>query len=332
MIPKTGQAVAAAIDGSTAHLSVTLQPQETRILATQSVRPPADTVSDWYGDLATTWKQSLPGHTVAYPAGLPVYYADFKPMGGKIVPDASVTPEHMAALSSFPTVKAEWDPALNGVRPQYAGVDSTPGHSVLYRWAVTTPPSWHPGDKYYLRPGFIGRVAYLNGKKVDDGGQYGRDVSSLLRFGGFNDLVIASNWDGYNAGASLWRQPAASASLSLAGPVDVWVDEAHGMVTSQLPGTFNGMFMTKTMTVPASWSKSHVFLRLQWDGAGHPRYLVVNGKEIFFDTGTPDYMDVTPWIKFGQSNHILFEPESIDGWQPGKVIINSAALERVDHL
>src|SRR5207248_1711708 len=71
--PKTGQPVDARIDGQTIHLSLTLQPLETLLLATQPVRPPAGTLSDWFRETSTLWKGSLPGSTVSYP-DVPVYY------------------------------------------------------------------------------------------------------------------------------------------------------------------------------------------------------------------------------------------------------------------
>jgi len=330
--PKTGQTVEAKIDGNTAHLSQTLKPYETRILAVQSSRPPADTVSDWYGDLALTWKKSLPGHAVTYPKGLPVYYAGFVAKGGKIVEAASVTPERLAALASSADGEPGWDPNLSDVRPQYAELPSAAGQSVLYRWQGTTPPSWHPGDKFYLRLGNGVRAAYLNGVPVKDGDENGRDVSSLLRFSGPNYLVVAANSDGYNGGASLWRQPRAASNLSLAGPWKVWVDEDHGMVTSQLPGSFNGMLATRTVSIPAAWSKSHVFLRMKWDGAAPPRYLAVNDKVMFFDSDRPGYMDVTPWVKFGRQNTFLIQSQGMNQWQPGKVTILSAQIEQVPRL
>ncbi|MGI4789464.1 MAG: hypothetical protein ACRYFS_11515 [Janthinobacterium lividum] len=330
--PKTGQPVAAKIDGNTAHLALTLQPLETKILAVQSPRPPADTVSDWYADLAVVWKKSLPGHAATYPAGLPVYYADFTTTGGKIVETASVTPEHLAALTASADSEPGWNPDLNDVRPQYAELPTTSSQSVLYRWQIAVPSSWHPGDKYYLRLGDGARSVYLNGQRVGERDENGRDVSSLLRFSGSNYLIVAADWQGYNGRASLWRQPHAVSKLSLAGPWKVWVDEDHGTVTSQLPGSFNGMIATRKITVPAAWSKSHVFLRLKWDGQAAPRYLAVNDKVMFFDTDRPGYMDVTPWVKFGLPNTFLIQSQGMNNWLPAKVTIQSVQLEQVPHL
>ena len=330
--PKTGQTVEAKVDGSTAHLAQTLQPLETRILAVQSQRPPADTVSDWYASLALDWKKSLPGHTVTYPKGLPVYYAPCVPGGGKIVESASVTPARLTALTAGADSETDWNPALSDVRPQYAELPTTPSQSVLYRWQVTPPASWRPGDKYYLRLGDGARSVYFNGQPLGDRDENGRDVTSLLRLSGPNSLVVTANADGYSGGASLWRQPHTASTLSLAGPWQVWVDEDHGTVATPLPGSFNGMLATRTAVVPASWSKSHVFLRVKWDGQAQPGYLAVNDKVMFFDTDRPGYMDVTPWVKFGRPNTFLIQSRSMNQWQPGKVTILSARVERVPRV
>ena len=330
--PKTGTVVAAKIDGSTAHVTETLQPLETKILAVQSTAAPVGTVSAWYTDLAVTWRQSRPGRTVTYPKGLPVYYADFSAAGGKVVEEASVTPERLTTLTTNPDSETGWDPALDNTRPQPAEIPITPTQTALDRYAVTVPPSWQPGDTYYLRAGNIGKQAYLNGKPVPDGDENGRDVSSLLNFTGPNTLVIDTNVGAYNGGASLWRQPHAVSKLSLAGPWNVWVDEDHGLVKTPLPGSFNGMLATRTITVPAAWRSSHVFLRLKWDGGAQPGYLAVNSKVLFFDTDRPGYMDVTPWLKFGGPNTFLIQSRSMNDWQPGKVTILSAQLEQVPHV
>ena len=109
------------------------------------------------------------------------------------------------------------------------------------------------------------------------------------------------------------------------------VDEDHGTTENRLPGRFNGLFATRKMVVPYSWSKSHVFLRVRWENQA-PGHLAVNGKVLFYDTPTPSYMDVTPWIKFGQPNRFLIQSaKAMQSWEPGQVIIQSAILERVPH-
>jgi hypothetical protein len=340
--PKTGEPVACPIDGSTAHLSLTLQPLETKILAVQSARPPTDSVADWYHDLAVTWKASLPGQTVAYP-DVPRYYVDFQAGSGKVVATTTVTPERLARLSSSIDSEAGWDRRLDMIRPSYAGMATEAGQSVLYRRVATVPASWHPGDTYRLRVRRFERadfngVAYLNGKlvatsrQVQDAGENGIDVGSAIRLGMPNILVIAADQNGFAGDPDLWRQPAVANRLSLAGPWTVQLDEDHGTGESILPGDFTGLFATKSVMVPQSWSHSHVFLRMEWDGAA-PGSIAVNNKVMFFQGPAPRYMDVTPWIRFGQPNRILIQSQkSMQAWQPGKVTITSAELEQAAHL
>nr|MDQ2732948.1 hypothetical protein [Armatimonadota bacterium] len=343
--PKTGQPFPARIDGNTAHVTVTLGPYETKILAVQSQRPPADTVADWFTSTATTWKGSLPGRTAVRP-DLPFYTSDFPAGVGKIVDTTSVTPERLAALSSAETEEG-WDPKLDMIRPFYAGMTTTPGQSVLYRSVAMAPASWKPGDTYRLRlkqfqTNFQG-VVYLNGKQVATAQQVldaqidqfqndGVDVTAQLRFPGPNILVIAANGEGFAGDADLWRQPAAAATLSLAGPWTVTGSEDSGPTTTVLPGSFTGLLATRTVQVPAAWNGSHVFLRLDC-GKNLPGHIAINTKVFAYESFTPNYMDVTPWINFGGQNTILLQPtKSMQGWVPGTQEVRTATLERVARL
>jgi len=342
--PKTGKPYPATITGSTAQVSVTLAPYETKILATQSPRPPSGTVADWYADISKTWQGTAPGRKMTRP-DLPFYYADFSAGTGKVVDTATVTPNRLAALSSSPDEESGWDARLNSIAPVYAGVTVTPGQTVLYRRIVSVPESWKPGDFYRLRlkqfqTNFQG-VVYLNGKQVATGQQVydaqvgqmqndGVDVSTAIRFPGPNVLVIATNADGFAGGADLWRQPVPTATVSLAGEWSVQATEDSGRIGGTLPGTLTGILATKTVMVPASWNKSHVFLRLGVSPGGLPGHIAVNDKVFFYETETPDYLDVTPWIKFGQPNTVLIEsPEGMNYWTPGKITLKSGQLEQI---
>jgi len=345
--PKTGQPYPVTITGNSAQVSVTLEPMETKILATQSVRPPADTIGDWFGKLATAWEGTAPGHKVTRP-DLPFFTADFPAGVGKVVETASVTPKRLADLSLSTTAsETGWDAHLDMIRPFYAGMTTTPTQSVLYRSVVTVPESWKPGDIYRLRlkqfqSNFQG-VAYLNGKQVATGQQMydaqidqtqndGVDVSSAIRFPGPNVLVMFTNATGFGGDADLWRQPTPVSKLSLAGQWSVQATEDSGLTKVTLPGTFTGLLATRTVVVPASWSKSHVFLRLDC-GRGLPGHIAINDKVFAYESFTPYYLDVTPWIKFGKPNKILLQTlKSMQFWQPDKQTVNSAQLEQVTHL
>ncbi|HEY3396218.1 MAG TPA: hypothetical protein VGM19_01040 [Armatimonadota bacterium] len=329
--PKLGQPVEAQIDGTTIHLAQSLQPLETRILAVQSPRPPADTVADWYAKTALWWKGTKPGRTVEYP-DLPVFYAPFPPGAGQIVETSYVKPELLSALSSTPGTAEGWDSTLGFIQPFYALKPITPTQSVLYRSTVDTPPSWKPGDRYVLRlqsqpryyeGGFRGEV-YLNGKQLPVAGEM--DVSKDLRFPGTNVLVILADRNGFAGDPDLVRQPAPAETLPVDGEWTVRLGEDTGTGPATIPGSFTGLYATKSLVVPASWKGSHVFLSAR---ANYSR-MAVNERVFFFNNPTSYYMDVTPWIKFGQPNQIFLQPgESSSQWKPGKVTVDSIVLERV---
>ncbi|HEY3396418.1 MAG TPA: beta-galactosidase trimerization domain-containing protein [Armatimonadota bacterium] len=332
--PKTGQPVEAKIDGTTIHLSQTLQPFETRILAVQSPRPPADTVADWYAKTARVWRQSKPGQIVEYP-DLPVFYAAFPPGAGQVVDTSYVKPELLVALSSTPGTAEGWDSELGFIQPHYAAQDLAPTQSVLYRSTVDTPPSWQPGDRYFLRlnrqprnfgGGFKGEV-YLNGKQVGTSETPGDlDVSQALRFPGANVLVILANNNGFAGDPSLMRQPAPEETLPLDGEWTVRLGEDTGTGPAQLPGSFTGLYASREIVVPASWKGSHVFLNAKSNYAR----MAVNERVFFYNSPTSYYMDITPWVKFGEPNQILLQPgEFSSGFKPGKVTVTSLVLERV---
>ena len=343
--PKTGLPFPVKINDTGAQVTVTLAPYETKILATQSARPPTDTVSDWYDALSTRWQGTAPGHKAIRPA-LPEFYALFPSGAGKVVDTASVTPERLAALSSSPEAEDGWDGGLDFVRPKFLEIATTPDQSVLYRRVLTIPASWHPGDRYVLRmkqfADFNG-VIYLNGKQVatapqvfaeqiDEFQNDGIDVSSALRFPGPNVLVVAANQNGDAADPDVWRQPAPVSTLSLAGDWTVKPDEDHAPTVGQFPGTVTGLLVTKSLVVPASWSRSHVFLRLKWDMGARPGKVAINDKVFAYESFTPDYVDVTPWIKFGRPNRFLLQPlKSSQAWQPGPMTIKLAQIEQVPH-
>ena len=108
-------------------------------------------MADWYASTATYWRQSLPGHTVDYPAGLPVYYSNFGPAVGEVVDTSSITPTQIGALSASDANTKGWDPTLNLIRPAYDGYTVTPSQSVLYRTEAQTPaPGRRATNMYFV--------------------------------------------------------------------------------------------------------------------------------------------------------------------------------------
>ena len=160
---------------------------------------------------------------------------------------------------------------MSDVRPQYAELPSAPSQSVLYRWTVTPPPSWHPGDKYYLRLGNGVRSAYLNGKPV---GAVAMKTGGMSRFPAPLRPAPIISWsppttDGYNGGASLWRQPARLDALAGRSLERLGGRRTRNAGDSPCRAASTGCWHPDGRD-PASWSKSHVFLRLKWDNQAAP--------------------------------------------------------------
>jgi hypothetical protein len=296
-------------------------------------------VADWYRQTATLWRQLQPGRTVSYPKDLPVYYQAFPTGAGKVVSAAAVTPERLANISSAPSSEGDWDTRLNFIRPFYAGIATTPADNLLYCTTVASPPSWQAGDKYFLRVnsrfGFHGPV-YLNGKQIGTydevyrAGWKGLDVTSAINLHGENTLVIATDQNGMEAMPDLWRQPKAMETMPITGKWSVRVDDNHLPTQEALPGSFTGLFASKNVTVPATWKGSHVFIRI----SGNLKRYAINNKMFFYSIDTaPLYMDITPWVKFGQQNTILIESgQGAGSWTPGQVTLDTIQLEKVPHV
>jgi hypothetical protein len=72
-----------------------------------------------------------------------------------------------------------------------------------------------------------------------------------------------------------------------------------------------------------------VFLRLYGNNI---KYIAINNKLLFYDTPWPNYMDVTPWIKFGQPNRVFVEGNGMQEWKAEPFTVTSGQLEQVPHL
>ncbi|HEY3331063.1 MAG TPA: hypothetical protein VGK19_13635 [Capsulimonadaceae bacterium] len=339
--PKTGSEYPAKIDGGKITVTATLAPYEPMILAVQSQRPPADSVADWYSKTAQWWKSSLPGKIVARP-DVPLISQPFSAGEGKVVATSSLTPDRLAKLSSSMSAEGDWDSRLASIRTTYAGVATTRDQSVIYRITAKTPDSWTKRDRYFFRTNTyrapVPRELYMNGRLVAtgqqlaEGGEVGVDITDAMASPGTENIVIAVCDSGGTAMTpNILRQSTPTGVLSLAGNWTVRTDEDHATpATAQLPGKFNGLYATKSAVIPASWKGSHVFMRIA-DGpkAGLGRY-GVNQRLIFHWSFTPRYMDITPWVKFGQSNDFLITSQVANQqWKPGDVNIKAIQLERV---
>ena len=338
--PKTGLSYPAQISGNSIRISASLKPLESLILAVQSKRPPADAVGDWYAKTALWWKASLPGKAATRP-DLPVFTQSFTAGDAKIVSSASVTPERLEQLSINSDSEGDWDTRLGSIRPFYAGITTTQDQSVIYRLITPVPATWNKRDRYYLRLNlyrssapesvYVNGILAASGRDIGSAGEQGIDISREIHLHGQNIVILLAKSDGCAIEPNITREPLPNDILPVVGSWKIRVNEDTDASESvSFPGTFNGLYATKSVSIPLSWTGSHVYIRLIDGPNGGLGLYGVNNRLIFHGSFTPRYMDITPWVKFGRPNSfLLLSTSASQRWNPGKVAINSIQLERV---
>jgi hypothetical protein len=343
--PKDGATLTGTVTGATVHLeNVALAPYETRIVATQNARPPQEAVRDWYTHLTEWWKASAPGALLDRP-DLPIDEVEIRTGAQiKVVTAAEETQAGVATLSRADASAAGFQPLPGFVRPDFLKMKLDDTQRLLYRLPVTLPPSWQAGDSYQLVFSHYWREplrvqAALNGTFV--GGvttgsakELAVDVSSLLAFGGDNLLVFSTPPTGFVGDIKLVRRPHPDATLEVTGEWQVQANEDSGLTPVTLPGKFTGLFAVKRdLVVPAAWRGSRVFINLEPENLADYNSFVLNSKVVFCPVSwypAVTYMDITPWVKFGQPNTLTLLPTSAARtWTPGSLGIKGITLQRV---
>ncbi|MHB9023027.1 MAG: hypothetical protein ACYC7E_02470 [Armatimonadota bacterium] len=352
--PKNGQPIEGTINGNTVHLDKVILPaMETLIVATQPARPPQEAVKDWFDHLALWWRSSAPGQPLTRPA-LPVY--DIKlndSLLGKMVNGDEYAKMNLIALSNGVDPGEGWSRAT-GRSPETLRWKSDPTRRGLFRCSFTLPASWSAKDDCTLSvrafsymPGAAGPVdAYLNGVKVLDkvhsgasgydklaGGASGQ-VSAQLQFPGANTLVIVTGQFGFAGDVILSRKPAPSEQLEITGHWAVQQDTDTGITQTTLPGSFKGLFAEKRdITIPAAWKDSRVFIDISLGEKADYNAFAINGKMVLHPVNwfpAVTYMDITPWVKFGEANTLsLITLSATRGWAAGTLPIKRIVLQRV---
>jgi hypothetical protein len=343
--PKDGRAFPASVAGNTVTLNaLTLQPNETLILATQPNRDARETVDSWFAHLSLWWRSSAPGEAVQRPA-VALDEVDADTVKGRIVPASAFAALDLASLSTPAGEAGDWNPKLGFIRPENLNIKTVASDHIVYRTVLPLPASWKQGDKYRVEfkpvyaTGYPQLSVWLNGAKLDDVKATNRtttrvDATAQVRLGAPNVLVIVAPSDGYLGSVSIERQPAAAETIMVTGKFANQQSEDSGQVSITLPGKFSGLFATKSdVAIPASWRGSNVFIRIQPTDPWQFDSFAINGKVVFTPVSwhAPiTYMDITPWVKFGSANTLTLLPHSAaQSWTPGPLGITSIALERV---
>jgi hypothetical protein len=207
-----------------------------------------------------------------------------------------------------------------------------------------SPASWRKGDAFLLNVGVLWTTqlnggVYLNGAKVYDTTTKGIDPTAIdvtphVNVGGENTVLVVADAAGFAGRLVVSREPQAAETLPVAGAFDVQETEDSGLVKRTLPGTFKGLFAVKNdVTVPASWKGARVFLKLDVSDIKQYNSFAINDKIVFQPVAwypAVTYMDITPWVKFGQPNRLTILPyDAAKAWTPGPVTVTGIRLEKV---
>ncbi|HEY3418555.1 MAG TPA: hypothetical protein VGM23_16890, partial [Armatimonadota bacterium] len=343
--PKDGKAIAGTVNGTTVHLdNVELAPYETRIVATQAARAPQDAVQDWYIHLSGWWKASAPGKVVDRP-NLPLYEVEIRQgTESKVLTAADYAQADLPSLSKGIALGDGWKVMPGFVRPSYIGMKLDTTDRLLYRCPITLPATWKAGDSYrlvfqnYWREEIRAKAA-VNGAVVMDVTKGSvkemvLDVSALLNFGGENLLVFSTPSTGFFGEIKLVRRPHADATLEVTGNWQVQANEDSGLSPTALPGKFTGLFAVKRdVVIPASWQGSRVFINIEPENPAEYNSFAINDKVVLCPVAwypAVTYMDITPWVKYGQPNTLTLLPMSAArAWTPGPLAIKRITLQQV---
>ena len=357
--PKTGQKVSAAIDGTAVTLNkITLDGLETRVITAASIRPPQETLDAWFNHLALWSQPSAPGVPLSRP-DLPYYnlqIADqFK---GKAFSNTQLGKIDLTALSQTADAGADYE-LWNGQSYEELHTHPDPDRRFILHYSLTLPSQWKPTDDIELivssapLPGVKAgedRIdAYVNGTKVlsqaadmtttngtnkrlPDGAV--AQIEKIANYSGPTAICIVTGSNGFVGEIKLRRRPAAAESLAVNGPFTVQVDADGGTATANVPGVVKGLYAWKEVVVPASWKGSHVFVDVGVENLDQYDSFAVNDKVLLHPVSwfkPVKWMDVTPWIKFGEPNRLtLISRPAVKDWKPGSPNYTSIYLRRID--
>jgi hypothetical protein len=338
--PKNGRQINGEVNGCSVKLSnLSLAPRETLIIATQPRKTPQEALADWSRDLFKFWRQSEPGVILERPA-LPLYELRLADkLFGKVL-----TPTEAEALPTPPQ-----GTQLGACQSPEAFEDHPdPERRCVFHVSFTTPAEWNAQDsvKVYIRGErhVAGRVdAWLNGTRIMTqaktrargysalSGGAEAEISKLLKRDSDNVLVFTTGSDGFEGEVDVQMRPKPTEQVQVAGTWQVQRNADSGLTQTSLPGKMNGLYAFTDIEVPAGWQGDRIFADLDLEGSYTA--FAINGKVIFHPItwyAPVSYMDITPWVKCGQTNRLtIITLSAAKSWQPGELQVNSVSLQRV---
>lgn len=352
--PKNGQPIKGVIDGTSVKLEkITLAGLETLIVAAQSVQAPKAALDDWFTQLALCWQPSAGGTNLVRP-DLPTFTMQLgTTMKGKVVAAADLPGLEVAGLSK------QADPGAGfalwaGQSYEELRSKPDPERRVVLHCPVTLPEKWSSKDQIELVVSTCGYTgvenivdAYINGTKVITQGKTNArgyneledgvvvDINKVVDFKGSNAICVVAGSNGFVGEVKLRRRPAVAETLEVTGQFKVQRDADGGVGTAAVPGVVKGLYAWKDdVMIPASWKGSRVFMEIEVANLAEYNAFAINEKVIFHPVGEykpVTWMDVTPWVKFGQNNKLtLLSQKMVKEWLPGAPEYKSIRIQRVE--
>jgi hypothetical protein len=327
---KTGEPVAVQSDASGVKISgLAFEPWETRVFLTPRTEI-AQAPARWF-QLQRGWWQGTADPGPPLPP--------FKPkLSLPLTEDWAFKPLDPVPANTQPPDATAWaDPKLDDSRWERRPytVFNRPDHPeithAMFRKRFMIPADWKNGTYVlWAEPGSTATPVhvFIDGKLLERGNEKGGDITDALKAGGAHVLAIEA-WDqkaviGPVTGTWIAFKPTPAFSQNLAGDWDVSMDALH-YTTLHLPGPFENKMARRIIHVDATQSARNVVVHIAMSKNNVPfGGVIVNGhlvSHIFWNILRNFDLNVTPYIKFGQDNEIIFPGT------PAKNVISEISLD-----
>jgi hypothetical protein len=297
-------------------------PGDIRIFAAPR-RQIASAPLDWFNLQRGWWRGTTPPNRKT-PTYQPRFALDLNDHWRMQTLDDQDAADH-SALAAPDLDDRAWQPATLG---PWLVPEDLPTHRAFFRKQFTVPAQWGPGEidlwmKSWMNEVIWGHMrVWLDGKEVLASGRQiiGQDLTAQLKGGTTHLLAVEVMSEGEVAGCYgntyLAFLPQPAAKLDLKGQ---WTPSLDGLTWQDpiaLPGPLGQATMIKCRAFVDRPFGETVMLFTQTDDRCACIGALVNGHwvrrhhHIF---GTRTYLNVTPWIKFGQENDFFLPVRNDQG-------------------
>ncbi len=326
--PVTNEQIPATIDGTTATFTVKLDDWD---FACYAARRPdiREQFSHWLQRQTEIWHGLIKGDPLPDP---PLFRTLDLNRGWKLVQTNSKDDaEKRMGMDDQPAGLVPTD--LGWWSAPGTGLKSGRGVFGLYRRDFKLPAGWEKNatialnvdGRVYNWPqvGFGGpSTIYFNGKQIWSGDSLNQsvcfDVTGNLKPGGDNRIEIVHEGEGVLANIQVVRTVTPDTTVNLAGDWQA-IDGLQSVRTIQLPGKAKTSFVYRDVTVPKEQAGKEVWVRVDTEGVGSSTFVIINGRERYPvtrpDNSRPMEVNITPEVRFGETNRILIGSGAMGGWR-----------------